>query len=45
MTEGEMVKCEGCGCETVVVGGFVRNEGGEWVKAEPKPYHSCGGER
>ena len=40
-TEGEIVKCEGCGAGTVVVAGFVKDEKGEWVKAIPKPFHSC----
>jgi hypothetical protein len=41
-TEGEIVECAGCGAETVVVGGFVRDDKGEWVKVEPRPFHSCG---
>ena len=40
-TEGEIVECSGCGAETVVVGGFVRDDKGEWVKAEHRPFHSC----
>jgi hypothetical protein len=43
-TEGEIVECSGCGAETVVVVGFVRDDKGEWVKAEPRPFHSCKGE-
>lgn len=41
--EGDVVKCAGCGADTILVGGFVRDQSGGWVKAEIRPYHSCGG--